>query len=145
MADTAANNGEVIEDVKADHVTISQGGANSVEATTVEVSQGGIQAVKAEHVTITQGGAFIVETTSAELTMSGSGLIAADTITLRSGGAGLVVADTLKAEPGSIVGFLFAGSIEGNPDVKVDLRTAAAMGAGFAVALFALRRLFRSR
>lgn len=145
MADTAANNGEVIEDLEADHVTITQGGANSVQATTVEVSQGGIQAVQAEAVTITQGGAFIIETTSADLTMSGAGLIAGDTITLQSGGAGMIVADTLKAEPGSIIGFLFAGTIEGNPEVKVDVRTAAAMGAGFAFSLFALRRLFRNR
>lgn len=144
MDTNESGNGQVLEDVTAEHVTVTQGGANRVEATTVEVNQGGAQSVQAETVTISQGGAFGIETTTADLTMSGAGFIAGDTITVSQGGAGVVVADTLKAEAGSIIGVLFAGTIEGNPEVKVDARTAAAFGAGFAIAAFVLRRLFRS-
>lgn len=136
---------EVVEDLEADHVTISQGGATTIRAETVEITQGGAQAVEATNVTLSQGGAFTIETTTADLTMSGAGLLTGDTITLRSGGAGVVIADTLKAEQGSMVGFLFAGTIEGDPDVRVDVRTAAAIGAAFAVTLFVLRRLFGRR
>lgn len=144
MDESNSDNGQVLEDVTAEHVTVTQGGANRVEATTVEVTQGGAQNVQAENVSISQGGAFGIETSSADLTMSGAGFITGDTVTVSQGGAGVVVADTLKAEPGSIIGVLFAGTIEGNPDVRVDARTAAAFGAGFAITAFVLRRLFRS-
>lgn len=144
MDTNESDNGQVLEDVTAEHVTVTQGGANRVEAKTVEMTQGGAQSIQAESVTISQGGAFGIETTTADLTMSGAAFIAGDTITVSQGGAGVVVADTLKAEPGSIIGVLFAGTIEGNPDVKVDARTAAAFGAGFALAAFVLRRIFRS-
>ena len=142
---TESQNGEVIEEVRAEHVTISQGGANHVEAVSVEVNQGGIQALEAESVSISQGGALMVDAADAHFTMSGAGLLTGDTVHLKSGGAGAVVADTVHAEPGSMIGVLFAGTIEGTPDVKVDARTAAALGAGFAVTLFVLRRLFKRR
>lgn len=145
METNEPGNGQIIEDVQADHVTVAQGGAQSVHANTVEMTQGGAQRVQAERVTISQGGAFGIETTNADLTMSGAAFIAGDTITVSQGGVGVAVADTLKAEAGSIIGVLFAGTIEGNPDVKVDARTAAAFGAGFGVALFLLRKIFGRR
>jgi hypothetical protein len=134
---------EGLEDVSADHVTISQGGAARVEATSVEVNQGGIQAVEAQSVTISQGGAFVVDAENAILTMSGAGLLTGDNISLQNAGAGVVIADTFKAEDDSVIGFLLAGSIEGNPNVRVDARSAAAFGAALAMTLFILRRLFR--
>jgi hypothetical protein len=136
---------EGLDDIEADHVTINQGGAGQVKATTVEVTQGGIQAVEADHVTISQGGAFIIEADSADLTLSGAGLVTSDNVNLHSGGAGVVVADTLKTDPGSVIGVLFAGTIEGQPNVKVDARRAAAFGAAMAVTLFVLRRVFSRR
>jgi hypothetical protein len=144
METTESGNGQVVEDVTAEHVTVTQGGANKIKATTVDVTQGGAQNVRAETVSISQGGAFGIEAKAADLTMSGAAFIAGDTITMRQSGAGVVVADTINAEEGSMIGVLFAGSIEGNPNVRVDARTAAAFGAGFAVAAFALRRIFRS-
>jgi lipopolysaccharide assembly outer membrane protein LptD (OstA) len=136
---------EGLEDVSADQVTINQGGAARVEANTVEVTQGGIQAVEAHSVTISQGGAFVVDAENAVLTMSGAGMLTGDNISLQNAGAGIVIADTFKAEDDSMVGFLLAGSIEGNPNVKVDARSAAAFGAGLAITLFLLRRIFGRR
>ena len=142
MSIEPSNDGELV-DVRAEHVTISQGGAAYVDATTVDVNQGGIQSVEAQAVSISQGGAFIIEAERAELTMSGAGFLTGDNVDLNSGGAGIVVADTLKAEPGSVIGVLLAGTIEGHPNVKVDARAAAAFGAAFAFTLLVLRRLFR--
>jgi hypothetical protein len=36
---------------------------------------------------------------------------------------------------------LLAGTVDGRPDVKIDARLAAIIGASFAVTLFALRRI----
>ncbi len=136
---------QVHDEVKAEHVTITQGGAAVVEADTVEVTQGGIQAAQANTLSISQGGAMIVETEVAELTMSGAGVLSADRVELTSAGAGIAIADTLVADDKSTIGFLFAGTIEGQPDVKIDARAAAAFGAGLAVALFLLSRIFGRR
>ncbi|MGI9585111.1 MAG: hypothetical protein ACR2N7_05925 [Acidimicrobiia bacterium] len=133
---------EVQDEVRADHVTISQGGAALVQADHVEISQGGAQAVETKELSISQGGALLVDTESADFNMSGAAVLNADTVTMQSAGVGLTVADTVKAE-NTVIGFLFAGTIEGEPDVKIDARTAAAFGAGLAIALFILRRVFR--
>ncbi len=149
MDDNTTHDGEgveeIIEDLRAEHVTIAQGGAGRIEAGVVEITQGGAQTIEAENVSLSQAGAFTVESTTAEVSMSGVGFLTTDTVTLRSGGAGVVIADTVKAESGSVIGVLFAGTIEGDPNVRVDFRAAAAAGAGFAVALFVLRRLFGRR
>jgi hypothetical protein len=136
---------EIIEDLRAEHVTIAQGGAGRIEAGVVEITQGGAQTIEAENVSLSQAGAFTIESTTADVNMSGVGFLTTDTVTLRSGGAGVVIADTVKAETGSVIGVLFAGTIEGDPNVRVDFRAAAAAGVGFAVALFVLRRVFRRR
>ncbi len=149
MEDSTTHDGEgieeIIEDLRAEHVTIAQGGAGRIEADVVEITQGGAQSIEADNVSLSQAGAFTIESTTADVTMSGVGFLTTDTVTLRSGGAGIVVADTVKAESGSVIGFLFAGTIEGDPNVRIDFRSAAAAGAGFALALFVLRRVFGRR
>lgn len=134
---------EVVEDVRAEHVTITQGGAALVSANTVEVTQGGIQAAETKHLKISQGGAMVVETETADLTMSGTAVLNADTARLQASGAGIAITDTLQADSNSTIGFLLAGTIEGEPKVRVDARSAAAFGAALAVTLFILRRLFK--
>lgn len=136
---------EIIEDLRAEHVTIAQGGAGRIEAGVVEITQGGAQTIEADNVSLSQAGAFTIDSTTADVNMSGVGFLTTDTATLRSGGAGVVIADTVKAEAGSVIGVLFAGTIEGDPNVRVDFRTAAAAGAAFALSLFVLRRLFGRR
>lgn len=142
MSDNGHGEFEVIEEVRADSVNITQGGAGHVEATTVDITQGGAQVINAEQLSVTQGGALVAEAGDADFTMSGAGFLTADNVEFKSSGAGIVVADTFKADGKSVIGFLFAGTIEGEPDVKVDARTAAISGAAFAVVLFVLRRLF---
>ncbi|MGI9666769.1 MAG: hypothetical protein ACR2N2_06660 [Acidimicrobiia bacterium] len=142
----AESDGYEFEDhIEADHVTITQGGAALIEATTVEITQGGVQAAETKELSISQGGAMVIDTQSADLTMSGAGVLNADTVQMNSAGAGVAIADTLKADENSTIGMLFAGTIEGGPDVKVDMRTAAAFGAAFAVTLFILKRLIGRR
>lgn len=133
-------NYEVLDEVKADHVTITQGGAAMVEAESVDITQGGIQAAQTGSLSITQGGALIVEADTADLSMSGAALISADKIDMKSAVAAVAIADTLVTDDKTTIGFLFAGTIEGQPRVRVDARVAAAFGAGLGVALFVLRR-----
>jgi hypothetical protein len=68
-------------------------------------------------------------------------MISADTVHLDSSRSLVVIADTLKSKDSRIL-ILLAGTIEGAPDVKIDARTAAAIGAGAAVTLFILKRVF---
>ena len=140
MDSDGTGNYEVLDEVKADHVTINQGGAALVEAESVEITQGGVQAAQTGSLTITQGGAMMVEADTADLSMSGAGLVTADKVDMKSAGAAVAIADTLVADEKTTIGFLFAGTIEGEPRVRVDARVAAAFGAGLGVALFVLRR-----
>ena len=129
------------ETVSADHVTITQGGAAEINAETVEITQGGAQAVTTKKLSISQGGAMVVDAEHAEFTMSGAGVVNADRVEINAGGAGVAIADTLVADEKSTIGMLFAGTIEGDPNIRVDVRSAAAFGAAFAVTLFILKRL----
>ena len=140
MDSDGTGNYEVLDEVKADHVTINQGGAALVEAESLEITQGGVQAAQTGSLTITQGGAMMVEADTADLSMSGAGLVSADKVDMKSAGAAVAIADTLVADEKTTIGFLFAGTIEGEPRVRVDARVAAAFGAGLGVALFVLRR-----
>ena len=136
---------EVEDLVTADHVSITQGGAALIEATTVEITQGGVQAAETQELSISQGGAMVIDAQNADLTMSGAGLLNAEKVQLHNAGAGVAVADTLQADENSTIGMLFAGTIEGNPNIKVDVRAAAAFGAAFALTLIVLRRLIGRR
>ena len=140
MDSDGTGNYEVLDEVKADHVTINQGGAALVEAESLEITQGGVQAAQTGSLTITQGGAMMVEADTADLSMSGAGLVSADKVDMKSAGAAVAIADTLVADEKTTIGFLFAGTIEGEPKVRVDARVAAAFGAGLGIALFVLRR-----
>ncbi len=133
---------EVLEDVTAEVVEINQGGAGTVTATTVTINQGGAQAIEAKEVSIAQGGALFIESANADLRESGVGLLATDTAHVRESGIGVAVADTLHADR-TMIGVLFAGCVEGSPNVQIDARSAAAFGAGFAAVLILLGRLLR--
>jgi hypothetical protein len=57
--------------------------------------------------------------------------------------AGLVVASKINAK-NSRIALLLGGTVEGRPDIAVDARVAAIIGASAVITLFILRRLFRS-
>ena len=133
---------EVVDEVQADVVEIRQGGAGVVQANTVSVTQGGIQTASTEVLSITQGGVGIVETDDATIQMGGAIYVSADSVSFDTAGAILAVADTVHAE-NTTIGVLFAGSIEGNPDIRVDGRTTAIVGGAVLVALVIVRRFLR--
>lgn len=134
---------DIVEEVHGEIVEITQGGAGVVQATTVNVTQGGIQTATTENLTISQGGVAMVETTDASVTMGAVGFLTADNVALSSSGAAITVADTVKADDKSTIGVLFAGTIEGNPTIAVDGRKAVVAVAAFAVVLMVLKRVLR--
>ena len=141
MASTDKPEFEIHEEVIAENVEIKQAGAAVVKADTVSVTQGGIQSVEAKKVSVERGGAFAVAAEAVNLTNSGAGFISSESAKLNNSRNAFMVTDTVKAK-NSTIGVLLAGSIEGTPDVKMDARSAAAFGAGAAIALFLLRRIF---
>ena len=136
---------DVVEEVQGEIVEITQGGAGRVQATTVNVTQGGIQTATTENLTISQGGVAMVETTDASITMGGVGILAADNVQLSNSAAAITVADTVKADEKSTIGVLFAGTIEGNPNIAVDGRKTIAAVAAFAGVLMVLRKALGGR
>jgi hypothetical protein len=114
-------------DVRAEHVEISQSGAQNVDAQTVAINQGGAAHVRAREVTISQGGIALARAERVELRESSS--------------AFAVIADEAKVDAGATVMLLVAGETSGEVRPLLDLPTAIAIGAGFGLAVTLLRRL----
>lgn len=111
---------------EGDHVTISQNGANRVDARTVTVSQGGVGQVRADELSISQGGI---------------GLARVDSLTVEDGGSAFaVMADSASVEQGASVFLLVARSATGDVRPVLDWRTGLAIGAGVGLVLALLRR-----
>ena len=70
-------------------------------------------------------------------------MVVAEEAIIDNGVAGLVIASTVNAKD-SKIGLLLAGSVEGRPDIAVDARVAAIIGAAAVLTLFILRRMLRS-
>ncbi len=114
------------EDIRAEHVEISQGGAGSIDATTVSISQGGAGNVRATNITVSQGGI---------------GVGRAERVELRGGSnAFAMVADEARFEGGSNVLLLISRKVDGEVRPLLDWRAAAALGAAFGAAVAILRR-----
>ena len=105
--------------VRAETVTISQGGANSVEAENVSITQGGAAQVRAAQLSISEGGVALARTENLTIGESGS--------------AFAVVADSATVEEGGNVFMLIARSVGGDVRPVLDWRAALAFGAGLAV------------
>ncbi len=113
-------------DVRADHVTISQGGANRVDAGTVTVTQGGVGRIRAEELSISQGGV---------------GMARVDNLTVEDGGSAFaVIADSTSVEQGGSVFLLITRSASGDVRPVLDWRAGLALGAGLGLVLAFLRR-----
>lgn len=99
------------DDVRADHVTVSQGGVGQVHADELSISQGGI------------------------------GLARVDSLTVEDGGSAFaVMADSASVEQGASVFLLVARSATGDVRPVLDWRTGLAIGAGVGLVLALLRR-----
>ncbi len=113
-------------DVRAENVTISQGGASNVDATTVSITQGGAARVLAGDFSISQGGVGLAQT---------------EQLTVNEGGSVFAVfADEANVADGGSVFMLLARSTSGDVRPVLDWRAALAFGAAFALALRILRR-----
>ena len=128
----------------ADNVDIHNGGARDIDATTVSITQGGARDIEATTVTINQGGAANVRADELNVSQGGVGMARAERLTLQQGGSAFaVVAQDATLDPETNVFLLIAGSTRGDVRPVLDWRAAAALGAGFALALRMLRRVRR--
>jgi hypothetical protein len=134
---------DVADEVIADVVNISQGGAGRIEGGTIRIDQGGAQTITGQSVEVTQGGAVVVSAETATLNNSAVAFLIAEEAKVVESIPLVAVTNQLSAE-NSRIGVLLAGRIDGEPEIGIDLRMAAAIGAGAAIALFILRRIFRS-
>lgn len=121
------NGVSALTDVRAEHVTLSQGGVNSIEADTVSISQGGAGKVNADQLSVVQGGV---------------GLARTGTLTVSEGGSAFVVmADHAQIEEGGTAVLVIARTMSGDGVTALDWRATLAFGAGLGFVLFLLRRL----
>jgi hypothetical protein len=121
--------GEGMGDIRAENVTLTQGGARDIDATSVSIMQGGAARVSAQEMSISQGGVGMARTEELEINEGGS--------------AFAVVADKATIEEGSNVFLLVAGQVDGDGRPVLDWRSALAAGIGFAAALSVIRRILR--
>ena len=113
--------------IKADHVEISQSGAQLVDAQTVAINQGGAAQVRAQEVSVSQGGIALAR---------------AEHLDLREGSSAFaVLADEAKVEGGATVLLLVSGETSGDVRPMLTLPTAFAIGAGLGLAIAFVRRL----
>ena len=115
-------------DVRAENVTLTQGGARDIVATTVTITQGGAAQVRAEHMNLSQGGVVLAKT---------------DNLTVAEGGSAVaVLSDHATVNEGGNVLVLLAGEVSGDARPLLDWRSALALGAGIVVAWRLVRRIF---
>jgi hypothetical protein len=122
---------ESAEEVRADEVSVRQGGIGRAWAKDVHVSQGGIGFARADRVSIAQGGlggalAGEVHVRQGLVT----GVVARD-VHLGQAYVRSIFALTVRAERPTGVLFMVARNVEGNVRVLLDWRGALAFGAAF--------------
>jgi len=126
MTDEAMT-GIATAEAPAEHVEISQSGAQFIDAQTVAISQGGAAQVHANEVTVSQGAIAVAR---------------AHHIELRNGSSAFaLVADKANVEGSSNVLLLISGETSGEVRPLLNVPAALAIGIGFGVAVSVLRRL----
>ncbi len=86
--------------VRAERVDIVQGGADTVHATHVSVSQGGVNVANAEQVDVRQGGIARVTATDVAVSQGGIAFARADRVSVELGGIGLAIAGDARVSQG---------------------------------------------
>ena len=114
-------------DVRAENVTLSQGGARDIEATTVSITQGGAAPVRAQQMSLSQGGVAVART---------------ENLTVGEGGSAFaVLSDQATINEGGNVLLLVAGEVSGDARPVLDWRAAVAFSVGLVVAWRLVRRV----
>jgi hypothetical protein len=114
-------------DVRAEHVTLSQGGARDIEATTVSITQGGAAKVRAQQMSLSQGGVAVART---------------ENLTVGEGGSAFaVMSDQATINEGGNVFLLVAGEVSGDARPVLDWRAAVAFAVGLVVTWRLVRRI----
>lgn len=143
---TALEN-ELVGDVTANSVEMTQSGAQTIKAQEVRLHQSGAQSIEAEKVTIRQGGALAVRGETIDLERSGALVVSGQEVEITQGGAGVLVAGKIKADEVRSI-FVASGPIEGSVTTMLDQKSALALGAALGASLafiYALRSIFTGR
>ena len=120
--------GTMHDEVRAETVNITQGGAAQVTAGTVTIKQGGAQNVSSALTDITQGGVLIIESEHTTLNASGAAAVVTEHATIDHSRIGILMANTVNARD-SKIGVVLGGDVEGRPDVAFGGRFTASIGA----------------
>ena len=151
--------GEDLEFVEAEFVTIKQSNIRSVEGGHVELQQVGALSIDGERVEVTQGASSVINGGEVNLNQSISLVTAAKTVTVNSSlspvllsketstvsrsAVGIMGARDIRADNASTI-LMIAGNVEGDVTTLLDWRSALALGAVIGGALGFLS-LFRNR
>lgn len=82
--------------VRAEHVAITQGGADRVEATTITVSQGGIGSADAQSIDVHQGGIGRASATDIAVSAGSIGFARGERVSLEMGAVAAVIGDEVR-------------------------------------------------
>ncbi|HAL61099.1 MAG TPA: hypothetical protein DCP08_01660 [Chloroflexi bacterium] len=151
VGDVTANSVEMTQSgaqtIKAQEVRLHQSGAQSIEAEKVTIRQGGAQYIQGGEVSLSQGGALTVRGETIALQRSGALVVSGQEVEVKQGGAGLLVAGRIKADEVRSI-FVASGPIEGSVTTVLDQKSALALGAALGASLafiYALRSIFTGR
>ncbi|MCL5022879.1 MAG: hypothetical protein M1497_05885 [Nitrospirae bacterium] len=151
--------GEDLDFIEAEFVTIKQSSVRSIEGGHIEVQQVGALSIDGERIEVTQGAAGIMRATEVNLNQSISAVTVGDSISVNSSfspalfskdnamvsrsAVGIVGAREIHAEHSSSL-LMIAGNVEGEVTTLLDWKSALALGAVVGGALGFLS-LFRRR
>ncbi len=134
-----------MEDVAAEAVNITQGGAQSITADNLSIRQGGVVQARTEHLEMMGGGIVLAQTQTADLTAAQAGaiisegdvtmelsgsqlLLARGDVTMDQSGAVTMIARNVRAENSGTV-FLLANEVEGTVNAAFGPRESVIFGA----------------
>lgn len=150
-----------LDSIRAKNVTMTQSGAETIDAETVTISNGGAKSIKATNVQMQNSGAMMISADSVTMTSSSGMLIAGQKIDMGTAGAFGIQAETITVSGDSGSGLLIANNVSAERDVKAfvgiigtvkvgakvellfDAKSALALGAAFALVFRLIGRRFQ--
>jgi hypothetical protein len=132
------------EQIDAETVNMTNAGAKTIRSSTIDMQNSGSMTVTGDKVSMNQSSAMVVAGQAIDLTQSAAFSIQSESVTLHDGGrVGILVAGKVQTEKELSVLLGVVGKVEGGSvRVAVSPPAALAFGAGMAVVLTMLRRMF---